>query len=94
MKDGLRISRLLSVVVASLAVQPVQVIPAPAQQQKPNILLILGDNIGYGDIGAYGGGEHLPDWSGPSVEAKLVIADRFVVSHQVKRDQRSCHPAR
>ena len=57
MKDGLRVSRLLSGAVASLAVQPVQVIPALAQQQKPNILLILGDNIGYGDIGAYGGGE-------------------------------------
>lgn len=34
--------------------------PQPAsaqQQQKPNIVFILGDNIGYGDIGAYGGGE-------------------------------------
>jgi len=32
--------------------------PASAQQpQKPNILFILADNIGYGDIGAYGGGE-------------------------------------
>jgi hypothetical protein len=35
--------------------------PAVAQQpqQKPNILFILAlaDNIGYGDIGAYGGGE-------------------------------------
>jgi arylsulfatase len=30
---------------------------AAAQQTKPNILFILGDNIGYGDIGAYGGGE-------------------------------------
>ena len=30
---------------------------ASAQQQKPNILFILADNIGYGDIGAYGGGE-------------------------------------
>jgi arylsulfatase A-like enzyme len=28
-----------------------------AQQSKPNILFILADNIGYGDIGAYGGGE-------------------------------------
>jgi arylsulfatase len=27
------------------------------QQQKPNIVFILGDNIGYGDVGAYGGGE-------------------------------------
>src|SRR4249919_2397214 len=31
--------------------------PATAQQQKPNILFILADNVGYGDIGAYGGGE-------------------------------------
>src|SRR5215218_8196075 len=31
--------------------------PAAAQQQRPNILFILADNTGYGDIGAYGGGE-------------------------------------
>ena len=31
--------------------------PTAAQQQKPNILFILADNIGYGDVGAYGGGE-------------------------------------
>ena len=31
--------------------------PASAQQQKPNILFVLADNIGYGDIGVYGGGE-------------------------------------
>jgi arylsulfatase A-like enzyme len=31
--------------------------PAVAQQQRPNILFILADNVGYGDIGAYGGGE-------------------------------------
>ena len=30
---------------------------ASAQQSKPNILFILADNIGYGDIGVYGGGE-------------------------------------
>ena len=41
--------------MASLAT--VMVAPASAQQQKPNILFILADNIGYGDIGAYGGGE-------------------------------------
>jgi hypothetical protein len=28
-----------------------------AQELKPNILFILADNTGYGDIGAYGGGE-------------------------------------
>jgi arylsulfatase A-like enzyme len=31
--------------------------PASAQLSRPNILLILADNIGYGEIGAYGGGE-------------------------------------
>jgi arylsulfatase len=31
--------------------------PASAQlQQKPNILLILADNLGYGELGVYGGG--------------------------------------
>jgi arylsulfatase len=33
--------------------------PAPAQAapaQKPNILFILVDNLGYGELGAYGGG--------------------------------------
>src|SRR5215207_2420049 len=40
--------------LASLA----SVMVASAQSQsKPNILFILADNIGYGDIGAYGGGE-------------------------------------
>lgn len=28
--------------------------PAGAQQQKPNVVFILADNIGYGDLGVYG----------------------------------------
>src|SRR5258708_40007096 len=27
------------------------------QSNKPNILVILADNLGYGDLGVYGGGE-------------------------------------
>ena len=32
-------------------------IPAPAQDAKPNVVFILADNVGYGDLGPYGGGE-------------------------------------
>jgi arylsulfatase len=32
--------------------------PAVAQQsQKPNVVFILADNVGYGDLGPHGGGE-------------------------------------
>ena len=30
---------------------------ALAQGSKPNVVLILADNVGYGDLGSYGGGE-------------------------------------
>ncbi len=33
------------------------VVPAQAQQKKPNILFIVSDDTGYGDLGPYGGGE-------------------------------------
>src|SRR6201993_710174 len=42
--------------VASLAFL-VATQPASAQQQKPNVVFILADNVGYGDLGPYGGGE-------------------------------------
>ena len=41
----------LPVLSASLAT------PGFAQQQKPNVVFILADNVGYGDLGVYGGGE-------------------------------------
>jgi arylsulfatase len=31
--------------------------PAFAQEKKPNVVFILADNVGYGDLGPYGGGE-------------------------------------
>jgi len=41
-------------VVAALTLAAV---PAAAQDQKPNVVFILADNVGYGDMGPYGGGE-------------------------------------
>lgn len=57
---SLRLSRqmlcALAIGVTPIAV-PLIVATASAQQPQPNILFILADNTGYGDIGVYGGGE-------------------------------------
>lgn len=41
----------------SLVAQPLVVATARAQQPKPNVVFILADNVGYGDLGCYGGGQ-------------------------------------
>lgn len=43
--------------LASVAAIAIASAPAAAQQPKnPNIVLILADNLGYGELGVYGGG--------------------------------------
>ena len=32
-------------------------LPAMAKEKNPNVVFILADNVGYGDMGPYGGGE-------------------------------------
>ena len=32
-------------------------LPQRPQEKKPNVVFILADNVGYGDLGPYGGGE-------------------------------------
>ena len=42
---------------AIIAAATFAAVPAMAQQSKPNVVFILADNVGYGDMGPYGGGE-------------------------------------
>lgn len=52
-----RLTRDTLAIGASLIAPSLLVETAFAQQVAPNILFILADNVGYGDIGVYGGGE-------------------------------------
>src|SRR5258708_14067466 len=47
----------LLLISASLLAVTLDVAPALAQNSKPNVVFILADNVGYGDLGPYGGGE-------------------------------------
>lgn len=37
--------------------RPIEAAKAPKADRKPNVVFILADNVGYGDLGSYGGGE-------------------------------------
>jgi arylsulfatase len=66
--------------------------PAVAQQsQKPNVVLILADNVGYGDLGSYGGGE-LRGAPTPRLDALAqegLRLTQFLVEPAGYRDRRS-----
>jgi arylsulfatase len=51
------VHRLVALVMTSLTLLSLGMAPALAQSRKaPNILFILTDNLGYGELGVYGGG--------------------------------------
>ena len=47
----------LAAVWLGLISSPPSFAQQPTAPTRPNILFILADNVGYGDIGVYGGGE-------------------------------------
>jgi len=51
-------SRLRALLGLSLGTLVLMAASAAAQVRKPNIILIVSDDFGYGDMGAYGGGEN------------------------------------
>jgi arylsulfatase A-like enzyme len=50
-----RSERLFGVIAAMLLL--IAISPSANAQDKPNVVIMLADNVGYGDIGAYGAGE-------------------------------------
>ena len=60
-----------------LLAQPLIIAPALAQDRKPNVVFILADNVGYGDLGAYGGGE-LRGAPTPNIEVSSIVV-RIIV---------------
>jgi arylsulfatase len=48
--------RVAKVLILTIAVLLIVAVRAGAQADKPNVLFILADNLGYGELGCYGGG--------------------------------------
>jgi arylsulfatase len=54
-------------------------LPAFAQQQRPNIVLMFPDNLGWGEVGAYGGVRGVPTPNIDSIAAQGIRLDNFNV---------------
>src|SRR6478672_5328795 len=58
MEDPMRRDTMLhTLACAFVAVATFAALPGMAEEKKPNVVFILADNVGYGDLGPYGGGE-------------------------------------
>lgn len=70
---------------ASLALTSAIVAPAAAQEKRPNILVIVADDLGYSDLGAFGG-----EISTPNLDKLATRGIRFTGFHTAP----TCSPTR
>ena len=73
--------KLKSLIVLAILV-PTLLATAAAAADKPNVVLMLADNVGWGDIGAYGGGEMrgMPTPRIDSIAAEGLHMTQFLVA--------------
>lgn len=80
--------RLIAIVVlAGLSAVALLAQPAPARQGRPNVVLIITDDVGYGDIGSYGA----PDIKTPNIDSLAKTGTRFTDFYA---NASSCTPTR
>ncbi|MCC6316585.1 MAG: sulfatase-like hydrolase/transferase [Gemmatimonadaceae bacterium] len=75
-------ARLPRIVSALLALSPMFAAPDPAAAQaprRPNIVLMFPDNLGWGEVGAYGGVRGVPTPNIDSIAAQGIRLDNFNV---------------
>ena len=75
------------VVLASLSVAGLIAWQAPVQPDRPNVVLIITDDVGYGDIGSYGA----PDIKTPNIDSLAKSGTRFTDFYA---NASSCTPTR
>ncbi len=75
--------------VAAAAIVGLTATTAVAQGKQPNLVFILADNVGYGDMGAYGGGElrGMPTPVADQLAREGMMLNQFLV-------EPSCTPSR
>lgn len=71
--------------LASLALSSALVAPAAAQEKRPNILVIVADDLGYSDLGAFGG-----EIATPNLDRLATAGVRFTGFHTAP----TCSPTR
>ena len=90
---GVKIRRIQTLLLTLLGAAFVTIVlfsavaSARAQNQKPNVVFILADNVGYGDLGPYGGGElrGYPTPRSTSLPAKVCASRNFSSSPPAPR---------